>query len=130
MSDFYIEKKIYYHDTDAGGVVYYASYLKHLEEGRSEYFRNLGLDTAEYAKNGIIFPVVRLEIDYKKPARYGDGIRVFTRPEMMGNASIHFFQEIKRGEDILVFARVICACVNRDLKPIKLPQELREKIGI
>jgi len=130
MSGFYLEKKIYYHDTDAGGVVYYGSYLKHLEEGRTEYFRSLGIDIAEYARNGIIFPVVRLEIDYKKPARYGDTVRIFTRPEMLGNASLHFFQEIKRGEDILVYARIIWACVNKDMKPTRIPAEIREKIGI
>ncbi len=96
--DFYIEKKIYYHDTDAGGVVYYASYLKHLEEGRTEYCRGKGIDLAEYAASGTIFPVVHLEVDYKSPARYGDTIRVLTRPEKVGNAYLCFSQEIKVGE--------------------------------
>ncbi len=57
---FHIDKKIYYHDTDAGGAVYYESYLKHLEEGRTEYCRSVDIDVAEYAKNGLIFPAVRL----------------------------------------------------------------------
>lgn len=130
MNDFYLEKKIYYHDTDAGGVIYYGSYLKHLEEGRTEYFRKLGIDLVECAKNGVIFPVVHLEIDYKSPGRYGDTVKVYTRPEKLGNASLHFIQEIKRGEVTLVIARVVWACVNKDLKPTKIPEEIRAKIGI
>jgi acyl-CoA thioester hydrolase len=133
MSDFFIEKKIYYHDTDAGGVVYYANYLKHLEEGRSEYLRSKGIDVVEYARNGIIFPVVHLEIDYKTPARYGDTIRVFTRPEKIGNASLCFSQEIKRGETTILQAKTTWACVKPNgsgMKPTRIPEEVRSKIGI
>lgn len=133
MADFFIEKKVYYHDTDAGGVVYYASYLKHLEEGRTEYMRGKGLDVAEYARNGIIFPVVRLEIDYKAPARYGDTIRVFTSPEKMGNASLCFIQEIKRDETTILRAKTVWACVRAaggTIKATRIPEEVRAKIGI
>ena len=126
----FLEKKIYYHDTDAGGVVYYGSYLKHLEEARTEYLRSLGIDVAEYARNGIIFPVVHLEIDYKRPALYGDTIRIFTRPEKAGNASLRFSQEIKRGEETLLTAAIVWACVNRSMKPVRIPDEIRKKIGI
>ena len=123
-----MEKRIYYHDTDAGGVVYYGAYLKHLEEARTEYFRSLGVDLVEYAKDGTIFPVVHLEIDYKSPARYGDVIRVFTRPEKVGNASLRFIQEIKRGETTLIIAKITWACVNKDLKPTRIPEAIRLKI--
>lgn len=137
--EYYLENKIYYHDTDAGGVVYYASYLKHLEEARTEYMRSRGVDVAEYMRGGTIFPVVHLEIDYKTPARYGDTIRIYTRPEKIGNASLQFEQEIKRGEDTILKARTVWACVkapvnpdtqNRPLRPTRIPQEIREKIGI
>lgn len=128
--DFCLEKKIYYHDTDAGGVVYYGSYLKHLEEARSEYFRSIGIDTAEWANNGIIFPVVHLEIDYKSPARYGDIIRVFTRPENVGSASLSFIQEIERGETRILLCKITCACVNKNMKPTRIPEEIRSKIMI
>jgi acyl-CoA thioester hydrolase len=127
---FHIEKKIYYHDTDAGGVVYYASYLRHLEEGRTEYCRSIGIDIAEYAKNGIIFPVVRLEVDYKSPARYGDTISIFTKPEKVGNASLAFSQEIRRGETIILQAKMIWACVDKNIKPTRIPEEIRAKISI
>jgi acyl-CoA thioester hydrolase len=127
MKDF-IEKRIYYHDTDAGGVVYYASYLKYLEEGRTEYCRSKGIDVAEYAGKGIVFPVVRLEIDYKSPARYGDVIRVFTRPEKLGNASFCFSQEIRKGETVILQAKTVWACINRDFKPTRIPEEFRSRI--
>lgn len=126
----HIEKRIYYHDTDAGGIVYYASYLKYLEEGRTEYCRAHGIDVAELAKNGIVFPVVHLEIDYKRPARYGDLIQVFTKPEKIGNASLCFSQEIRNGESILLQAKTIWACVNKDLKPVRIPEAMRMKLTI
>jgi len=135
---YYIENRVYYHDTDAGGVVYYASYLKHLEEGRTEFMRSRGIDVAEYAKGGTLFPVVHLEIDYKTPARYGDTIRVYTKPEKIGNASLEFSQEIRSGEDTILKARTVWACVNVApggsaaktlLKPIRVPQEIRQRIG-
>jgi acyl-CoA thioester hydrolase len=127
---FSIEKKIYYHDTDAGGVVYYASYLKHLEEGRTEYCRSVGVDIAGYAKSGIIFPVVHLEIDYKSPARYGDTISVFTKPEKAGNASLSFVQEIKNGETLILKAKTVWACVKSNiLRPVRIPEDMRLKIG-
>lgn len=129
MKSFSINKKIYYHDTDAGGVVYYASYLKHLEEGRTEYCRSAGIDMAEYARNGIIFPVVHLEIDYKTPARYGDTITVITKPEKLGNASLNFRQEIKRGEDLILAASTVWACVKTPvLKATRIPEEIRSKL--
>ncbi len=128
MKDFYIEKKIYYHDTDAGGVVYYGSYLKHLEESRTEYFSSIGVDLVKYAKNGLIFPVVHLEMDYKKPARYGDTIKVFTWPENIGNASLALKQEIRLGETLLVICKVTWACVNIALKPTRIPEEIRSKL--
>ncbi|MFH1190058.1 MAG: thioesterase family protein [Candidatus Omnitrophota bacterium] len=130
MSDFYIDKRMYYHDTDAGGVVYYGAYLKHLEEARTEYFRSIGVDLVEYAKNGVLFPVVHIEVDYKCSAKYGDLIRVFTRPEKVGNASLDFTQEIKRGETTLLKCKAVWACVNGNLKPTRIPEDIRSKIGI
>lgn len=128
MVGHYLEKNIYYHDTDAGGVVYYGAYLKHFEEARTEYFRSLGIDLAEYAKNGTLFSIAHLEVDYIKPARYGDIIRVFTRPEKVGNASLRFIHEIKRGDVMLVSAKIVWACVNKDMKPTRIPEAIRIKI--
>ena len=129
MSDFYLEKRIYYHDTDSGGVVYYASYLKHLEEARTEYLRSIGIDVEEFARKGVLFPVAHLEIDYKCPARYGDVIRISTKTESLGNASVHVAQEIKKGDITLLKARIVWACVDNNMKPRRIPDEIREKVS-
>lgn len=128
MNELYLEKKIYYHDTDAGGVVYYARYLEHLEEARTEYCRSKGIDVAGLASGGIIFPVVHLEIDYKSPARYGDVINIYTRPEKVGNASVHFIQEIKKGEAVILKAKTVWACVTAGLKVQRIPEDMRSKL--
>ncbi|MDD5422748.1 MAG: YbgC/FadM family acyl-CoA thioesterase [Candidatus Omnitrophica bacterium] len=128
MNDIHLEKKIYYHDTDAGGVVYYASYLKHLEEARTEYFRAIGIDIAGYARQGVIFPVVHLEVDYKSPARYADTVKIFTKVEKMGNCSIDIMQEIKKGDVVLVKARTVWACVSAQMKPRRIPDDMRKTV--
>lgn len=129
MKDYCIKKKIYYHDTDAGGVVYYANYLQHLEEGRFEFCLSKGVNIAESAKQGAIFPVVRMEIDYKSPARYGDIVEVFTHIEKIGFSSIHFIQEIKRDNVTLIKAKMICACVNEALKPRPIPEKIKQALS-
>lgn len=129
MSDFCIDNKIYYHDTDCGGVVYYAKYLEHLEEGRSQFCLNKGVDLSEYAKKGVAFPVVHEEAEYKSPARYGDTIKIMTRLEKIGNSSIHFAQEIKRENVLLVKAKTVWACVDSDLKTRLIPEEIKNKLA-
>jgi acyl-CoA thioester hydrolase len=129
MEDHSIKKKIYYHDTDAGGVVYYANYLKHLEEGRFEFCLSRGVSMVDASKKGAIFPVVHLEIDYKSPARYGDIVEVFTRIEKMGFSSIHFMQEIKRDNVTLIKAKTIWACVNETLKPQPIPADIKKALS-
>lgn len=70
--------RIYYHDTDCGGVVYYANYLKYMEEARTEFFEQRGLSLKELTKNQTLFVVIRQEIDYKTPAFYGDILEITT----------------------------------------------------
>ncbi|MFA6281569.1 MAG: YbgC/FadM family acyl-CoA thioesterase, partial [Candidatus Omnitrophota bacterium] len=74
-----MQKRIYYHDTDCGGVVYYANYLKYLEEARTEYMRERGLDLKELAGTGLLFVVKKVEIEYKSPARYADLLEISTK---------------------------------------------------
>ena len=121
--------RIYYHDTDCGGVVYYATYLKHLEEARTEYLRSLGIDVAEYAAKGNLFAVVHMEIDYKCPARYGDIIKVSAGIETIGNASIHFSQEVTKGDILLVKAKIVLACIDKNMKARRVPEDLKEKFA-
>lgn len=128
MKEHRLDKRIYYHDTDSGGVVYYANYLRHLEEGRTEFLRSLGIDTSEYAKGGILFPVVHFEADYKAPARYGDVISVYTSVEKVGNASVSFVQQVRRADTLLLAVKVVWACVDTDMKAKPVPGEIKKKL--
>nr|AEI30529.1 4-hydroxybenzoyl-CoA thioesterase [uncultured microorganism] len=126
MEDFYIEKKMYYHDTDCGGVVYYANYLKYLEEGRSEFCLSKGLDLKGLVSAGTYFVVARVEIDYKAPAKYQDNLKIYTRIEKVGGSSVYFRQEIKRDNMTVVEAKTIWVCVNREFKVKPIPQEAKK----
>jgi len=127
--DFYIEKKIYYHDTDAGGVVYYADYLKMLEEARTELCLHRGCDVSDWFKKGIAFVVVHCAIDYLRPAQYADTVKVTAAVEKVGNSSIHFVQEITKDQTVLVKARVVWTCVNRDFATRPVPEEIRQRLS-
>ncbi len=122
---FELTKKIYYHDTDCGGVVYYANYLKHLEEARTEFCAAHGIETAALAGEGVFFVVSHVELDYKASARYGDWIAVSVEIEKVGRSSVYFLQRIKRGETLLVEARVVWVCVGENFRPHSLPDEVK-----
>ena len=121
-----IEKKIYYHDTDCGGVVYYANYLKYLEEGRTEFLFDKGVALTKLSCEGIYFVVAHTELDYKYPARYQEVIRIFTSVEKLGRCSIDFAQDIASEKTTLVKTRTTLVCVNKDFKPVALPGSVRE----
>jgi acyl-CoA thioester hydrolase len=129
MADFFIEKKVFYHDTDSGGVVYYANYLKFMEEARTEFCLDRGVNVADWFKKGIAFVVVHVEIDYKAPAQYGDVLQVTASVEKLGDSSIHFAQEIRKDQKLLVSARTVWACIGKDFKTQSLPQEVRSGLG-
>ena len=126
MKDFYIEKKMYYHDTDCGGLVYYANYLKSLEEGRSEFCLSKGVDLKGLVDAGIYFVVARVEIDYKAPARYQDNLRIYTRIEKVGGSSIHFWQEVKKDTITIIEAKTIWVCVDKEFKVRPIPQDTKQ----
>lgn len=126
MQDFHIERKVYFHHTDTGGVVYYATYLQFLEESRTEFCNYRGVDLPFLFHQGLVFPVVHVSVDYKKPAIYGDVISIYTKLDKIGNTSIHFMQEIKRNNFLLVAAKTIWACTNKELKPQKVPEDLKK----
>lgn len=128
MRDFYIEKRIYYHDTDCGGVVYYANYLKHLEEARTEYLLSKGINLKELANKDVWFVVAKVVINYKSPARYQDTLKILTRIEKMKASAIKVFQEIIKNETIVVEARTTLLCVGKDFKPIPIPEEVRQSL--
>jgi len=123
-----MEVRIYYEDTDAGGVVYHANYLRYLERGRTEFLRDRGLSVHAMHEQGIIFPVVALEVNYRSPARLDDLLEVTTTIVAVKNSSFIAGQQVSRKEDgrLLVEARVTLACVGAGMRARRLPPELRE----
>jgi acyl-CoA thioester hydrolase len=119
--------KIYYHHTDCGGVVYYANYLKFLEEARTEYLAERGISVKELSQHGTLFVVARQEIDYKFPAFYGDSLQINTKIGNIGGVRIEFQYEIKnQNGQIISKAKTILVCVDKDLKPKAIPEEVRK----
>jgi len=124
-----LKVRIYYHHTDCGGVVYYANYLKFLEEARTEYLEERGLLIKELAKQEVLFVVARQEIDYKLPARYGDILQVSARVTNLSGVKIEFENEIKnQNNQLIAKAKTLLVCVGSGLKPKVIPEELRKKI--
>ncbi len=125
-----MDKKIYYHDTDAGGVVYYANYLKYLEEGRTEYLEERGETVPKFIEQGFFFAVRSCNVIYKSPARYGEVISVDAKVEKVTGTQIFFQQRIwnTTTEQELVEAHVSLVCLSLDFKPLAIPGTLREKL--
>ncbi|MFK7943902.1 MAG: tol-pal system-associated acyl-CoA thioesterase [Paracoccaceae bacterium] len=116
--------RVYYEDTDFGGVVYYANYLKFLERGRTEALRDLGVDQVALKQAGTVFVVRRVEADYVKPARFDDILEVRTRAETIRKASVVMAQEIFRGDDLLLTAIITVACMGENGRPVRIPPEI------
>lgn len=125
-----MKKRIYYHHTDCGGVVYYANYLKFLEEARTQYFEEKNASMKLLADSGTMFVVARQEIDYKFPAKYGDELDVQTQIGAITGVRIEFLHEIYNQEkQIIVRAKTILVCVDKNLRPQAIPEDLRKKIS-
>ncbi|NWG30534.1 MAG: tol-pal system-associated acyl-CoA thioesterase [Rhodocyclaceae bacterium] len=124
--------RVYYEDTDAGGVVYYANYLKYLERGRTEFIRALGIEQRALAREaGIAFAVRSLSAEYLKPALLDDELVVATTVEALGRAQVTFAQTIQRSEETLLTAKVRVACLDlakgrATALPAPLLQRIRE----
>jgi len=124
---FTIPVRVYWEDTDAGGVVYYASYLKFLERARSEWLRALGIDQVALLRDERLqFVVVEANIRYHRPARFDDELVVSVKLEELRGASVVLGQDIYRREgDHLISATIRAACQASDsLRPRPLPQAL------
>ena len=120
--------KIYYEDTDSGGVVYYANYLKYLERARSEAIYSLGLSNSILQKDyGTLIIVKFCNIKYKKPAKFEDELEVMSSVISKTRTSFSMLQIIKRQEETVSEAEVQLVTVNKDGKPIKIP-EILEKL--
>ena len=122
-------QKIYYHHTDCGGVVYYANYLNFFEEARTEYFAERGVSIKELADSGTLFVVSRQEVDYKAPAVYGDTLEIKTQIGQITGVRIEFLHEIFNQDNrLLVKAKTVLVCVDSQLKPQGITDEVRKKI--
>ncbi|MFC7048615.1 tol-pal system-associated acyl-CoA thioesterase [Emcibacter nanhaiensis] len=124
--------RVYYEDTDAGGIVYYANYLKYLERGRSDMLRLLGVDQmgmlAFEQDDDVQFVVRRAEVDYISPARLDEVLTVRTVIEKAGGASLIMGQKIYRGEDLLVSAVIKAGVLGKAGRPVRLPEKIKKLI--
>jgi len=122
---FGIDLRVYYQDTDAGGVVYHANYLNFFERARTEWLRHLGYDVAQMARAGRLFVARRMELRFLRPAHLDDSLRVTVCLERLGRAQITLFQRVMRAAEVLVEASVNVACVDaQGFRPMALPQAL------
>lgn len=143
-STFTLPVRVYWEDTDAGGVVYYANYLKYMERARTEWLRTLGYCQRDLADNhGVLFAVTRVHVDYRRPARLDDELAVTCEPRSVGAASVSFVQNITRvgtatsagvaeppgafepAAGLLTEAEVRIACLDaRTFRPLRMPEFL------
>ena len=122
--------KIYYEDTDAGGVVYYANYLKYLERARSEAIYSLGLTNANLQKDHDTLIIVKsCNIEYKKPAKFEDELEIISSILSKTKTSFTMLQTIKNNEEIISEATVQLVTVNKEGKPIKIPEILNNLLN-
>lgn len=119
--------RVYYEDTDAGGVVFYANYLGFMERARTEWLRALGVEQPEMAeKDGVLFVVSAVNIKYLKPSRFNDSLQVTVEVVNVGGSRIRFLQQVLRGNEGIARAEVEVVCVSTDaLRPARMPDGLR-----
>ena len=117
--------RVYYEDTDMGGVVYHANYLRYIERARSDWVRKLGNDQNAMRDEGIVWVVRRVEADYLSPAKFEDELVVETEVVSISGVRLTMAQLVRRGETEIFRATVTAVCINSAGKPIRLPAEIR-----
>jgi acyl-CoA thioester hydrolase len=129
--EFWWRARVYWEDTDGGGVVFYANYLKYMERARTEWLRSMGHAQSQLAeKFGFVFAVAEVKLNYRRPARLDDELQISCVPVPEGRASIRFQQVIKRGDEVLVEGEVRVACVDaKNFRPRRLPDFIRINNG-
>ena len=119
---------VYFEDTDAFGIVYYANYLKFMERARSDMLRAVGVDQAgELSASGSAYAVVEVAIRYRKPARLGDDLLIISTIDQLLASSVHIHQRVMRGAELLTDARVTAAFLDRDGRPRRQPKDWVER---
>ena len=119
--------RIYYEDTDSGGVVYHSNYLKFMERARTEWLRDFKIDQKILKDNlNLMFVVHEIDIKFTRPAVFNDEIEVQTKLEKLGSVKIELEQKIFRSTEILIESRVVVASVNSfSMKPMRIPNEIK-----
>ena len=119
--------RIYYEDTDSGGVVYHSNYLKFMERARTEWLRDFEIDQKALKDNlNLMFVVHEIDIKFTRPAVFNDEIEVQTKLEKLGSVKIELEQKIFRLSEILIESRVVVASVNSiSMKPMRIPNEIK-----
>ncbi|KIC21962.1 tol-pal system-associated acyl-CoA thioesterase [Leisingera sp. ANG-Vp] len=117
--------RVYYEDTDMGGIVYHANYLRFIERARSDWVRGIGVDQNAMREAGLIYVVRRIEADYLAPAKFDEELLVCTSLHSVTPARMTLIQEVTRGGQPLFRAQVTIVCITTGGKPARLPAEIR-----
>lgn len=127
---FSLPVRVYYEDTDAAGVVYYANYLRFMERARTEWLAAIGFPLTVFEReHRVAFVVHRLEIDYRRPARLLDALDVTVVPDGIGATRLVAHQQVRRMDEVLTDARVMLACVDTmRWRPTRIPLPLRQTL--
>ncbi|HOW36280.1 MAG TPA: YbgC/FadM family acyl-CoA thioesterase [Candidatus Omnitrophota bacterium] len=125
-----MEKRIFFHDTDAGGIVYYGNYLKYMEEARTEFLENKGMSVAEFHRRGLLYAVSQCSIRYRSPAKYGEILICDALLKEVTAVKLIFEQKISEKESnrLIAEAEIILVCLNKDFRPTSIPEDLKAKI--
>ena len=127
---FEFKAKVYYEDTDSGGVVYYANYLKFIERARTDLIQNLGFSLNQLSSDlGSLFVVKKIECEYMASARLEDELFVKTKILEVKNASFRLQQNIEIKKKLIFTSEILLVCINSNGKPVKIPQKLSELLN-
>ncbi len=121
--------RVYYEDTDMGGIVYHANYLKFIERARSDWVREIGIDqNAMRDRDGVVFAVRRIEAEYLAAAKFDDRLEVETVQTAISGARLIMAQRVLRGAELLFSASVTVVCLQVTGQPTRLPADIRRKL--
>jgi acyl-CoA thioester hydrolase len=128
IKTFSLPVRIYFEDTDSGGVVYHSNYLKFMERARTEWLRSIGIDQRHLKQdNHIMFVVHRIDIQFKLSARFNDELIVKSELKDIGSSKIEFRQMIYRNDEMLIDANVDIACIDSEkFKPVRIPPTIKQ----
>jgi acyl-CoA thioester hydrolase len=128
IKTFSLPIRIYFEDTDSGGVVYHSNYLKFMERARTEWLISIGIDQRHLKQdNQIMFVAHRIDIQYKLPARFNDDLIVKSELKNIGSSKIEFRQMIYRNDEMLIDATVDIACIDSEkFKPVRIPPNIKQ----